>query len=253
MAQYQVLQQRHQTTQLREMLFAELFDALLTQIVASPNAKETPCMAISGSTSSTPGAGTRTVVVMGVAGCGKTTVAGELVDRTGWVFAEGDDFHPSANVAKLRAGHPLDDDDRWPWLRAIATWIGAHERSGTSAVVTCSALKRSYRDLLREGHDSVWFGYLAVPATVLSDRLRCRRGHYMPASLLESQLAALEPLGDDEPGVTAIGHAPAPEVAAEVLKALRGDHSGELPPSAGSTPSGAAHACGAVEPPGSTS
>ena len=96
--------------------------------------------------------GTTTIVVMGVSGSGKSTVADRLVDRLGWEFAEGDDFHPPENVAKMRAGHPLDDEDRWPWLRRLAAWIGEHEQAGRSVVVTCSALKRSYRDLLCDGH-----------------------------------------------------------------------------------------------------
>ncbi len=182
----------------------------------------------------------RTLIVMGVSGCGKTTVADELVARLGWVFAEGDEFHPSANVEKMRAGHPLDDDDRWPWLRAIATWIGEHEQAGTSAVVTCSALKRSYRDLLRAGHDSVWFVHLTVPSTVLADRLQHRQGHYMPASLLESQLATLEPLGADEPGSTVSGDVPPTDVAAEVLEALRAHPPGVALPLPAATPRGAA-------------
>jgi gluconokinase len=142
------------------------------------------------------------VVVMGVSGSGKSTVASGLVDRLGWEFAEGDDFHPPENVAKMRAGTPLDDDDRWPWLRSLAEWIGDHERDGKSVVVTCSALERSYRDLLCEGHPSVWFAHVETPPELLRDRVAQRTGHYMPASLLDSQLATLEPLEDDEPGAT---------------------------------------------------
>lgn len=144
---------------------------------------------------------TVTLVVMGVSGVGKTSVADELVTATGWPFAEGDDFHPQANRDKMAAGHPLDDDDRWPWLRRIADWIGEHEAAGESAVVTCSALRRAYRDLLRDGHPSVRFVHLIAPATLISERITARRGHYMPPSLLQSQLATLEPLRDDEPGV----------------------------------------------------
>ena len=95
---------------------------------------------------------TTTVVVMGVSGSGKTTIAKELVARLGWDFAEGDEFHPPENVAKMRAGHPLTDEDRWPWLARIARWIGEHEAAGLNAVLTCSALKLSYRDFLRAGH-----------------------------------------------------------------------------------------------------
>src|SRR6476469_9435233 len=154
--------------------------------------------------------GTTTIVVMGVSGSGKSTVARELVDRLGWEFAEGDDFHPPENVAKMAAGHPLDDEDRWPWLRTLAAWIGEHEAAGRSVVVTCSALKRSYRDLLRDGHPSVWFAHVTVDADALRRRLEARTGHYMPASLLDSQLATLEPLQDEEPGAAISGAASAP-------------------------------------------
>src|SRR5919112_431015 len=140
------------------------------------------------------------LVVMGGWGAGESTVAAGLVERLGWEFAEGDEFHPAANVEKMRSGTPLDDDDRWPWLRTLAAWIGEHEQAGTSVVVTCSALKRSYRDLLREGHPSVWFAHVTADAALLQERLTSRTGHYMPASLLDSQLATLEPLHDDEPG-----------------------------------------------------
>jgi gluconokinase len=142
-----------------------------------------------------------TIVVMGVSGSGKTTVARGIADATGWLMAEGDDFHPPENVAKMRSGRPLDDEDRWPWLRRVAEWIGEHERSGTSSVVTCSALKRSYRDLLRHGHPSVRFCLLEADVDVIRDRIEHRSGHYMPASLLDSQVATLEPLQPDEDGV----------------------------------------------------
>ena len=148
---------------------------------------------------------TTTIVVMGVSGSGKSTVAEKLVERLGWEFAEGDDFHPGANVAKMRAGTPLDDEDRRPWLRTVADWIGERERAGRSVIVTCSALRRSYREALRDGHPSVWFAHVTVDPEVLRDRLRKRTGHYMPSSLLESQLATLEPLQDDEPGAAVSG------------------------------------------------
>ena len=179
--------------------------------------------------------GTTTIVVLGVSGSGKSTVAATLVDRLGWEFAEGDDFHPPANVAKMRAGHPLDDDDRWPWLRSLAAWIGAHEKAGRNVVVTCSALKRSYRDLLRDGHPSVWFAHVTVAPELLRERIEHRTGHYMPASLLDSQLATLEPLADDEPGARISGAESPPSVVDEVLAALdaeRGLHlSGQEKPS----------------------
>jgi gluconokinase len=164
-----------------------------------------------------------TVVVMGVSGSGKSTVASGLVDRLGWDFAEGDDFHPPENVAKMRAGTPLDDDDRWPWLRALAEWIGEHERAGQSAVVTCSALKRSYRDLLRDGHPSVWFAHVDTDPDVLRDRVESRTGHYMPPSLLDSQLATLEPLQADEPGATVSGAGSPETVVSDLLTALEAE------------------------------
>jgi gluconokinase len=160
------------------------------------------------------------VVVMGVSGSGKTTVAVEVARRLGWEFAEGDDHHPAANVEKMRAGTPLDDADREPWLRALAAWIAEREGAGRSCVLTCSALKRRYRDLLRQGNDSVFFAYVAVPEEVLTERLAQRRGHYMPASLLASQLAALEPLHDDEPGITVPGTGEPADVVDALVAAL---------------------------------
>jgi gluconokinase len=161
-----------------------------------------------------------TIVVMGVSGCGKSTVAATLVDRLGWEFAEGDDFHPPANVEKMRAGQPLDDDDRWPWLRSLADWIGQHEAAGRSVVVTCSALKRSYRDLLADGHPSVWFAHVTADPELIRDRVEHRTGHYMPPSLLDSQLATLVPLEDDEPGARVSGAGSPSSVVTELLAAL---------------------------------
>jgi gluconokinase len=166
---------------------------------------------------------TTTVVVMGVSGTGKTTVAEHLVKELGWQFAEGDTFHPAANVAKMRDGVPLDDDDRWPWLQSLADWVGAREAAGENAVVTCSALKRSYRELLRTGHPSVWFAHVDTSPDVLRERVTQRAGHYMPPSLLDSQLATLEPLEPDEPGLTITGEGRPDDVAEEVLEVLDRD------------------------------
>jgi gluconokinase len=139
-------------------------------------------------------------VVMGVSGTGKSTIARLLAEDLGWPSAEGDDFHSPANIAKMHAGHPLTDEDRLPWLHSIAGWIGVREAAGDGGVITCSALKRSYRDLLRAGHPDVRFICLVGSHDLLEERLEHRAGHFMPASLLDSQLQTLEPLQSDEPG-----------------------------------------------------
>jgi gluconokinase len=141
-------------------------------------------------------------VVMGASGTGKSTVGELLAARLGWPFAEGDDLHPYANVHKMRTGMALTDDDRWPWLHAVAAWIGEREADGTGGVVTCSALKRSYRDLLRAGRTSVRFLCLVGEYELIRNRMERRTHHYMPALLLDSQLATLEALQADEPGRT---------------------------------------------------
>jgi gluconokinase len=163
---------------------------------------------------------TTSIVVMGVSGSGKTSAAQELTRQLGWEYIEGDDLHPEANVAKMASGIPLDDEDRWPWLQRIAEVIGEREAAGTSVIVTCSALKRSYRDRLREGHPSVWFAHVQASPKVLADRLAHRTGHYMPPSLLDSQLATLEPLGDDEPGDVIAGDGPLQQTVADLLAEL---------------------------------
>ncbi|KAF9952320.1 hypothetical protein BGZ72_006372 [Mortierella alpina] len=162
-----------------------------------------------------------TLVVMGVSGVGKTSVAQALVSETHWIFQEGDELHPAANVAKMAAGHPLDDDDRWPWLRRVSEWIGTQESAGCGAVITCSALKRVYRDLIRDGHPSVRFVHLVASEDVLTDRVTHRQGHYMPPSLLHSQLDVLEPLEPDELGVKVETVGEPRVVAARALDALR--------------------------------
>lgn len=131
------------------------------------------------------------LVIMGVSGSGKSTVAGILAGRLGWDLEEGDDLHPAANIAKMAAGHPLDDADRWPWLAKIAEWIHAHTQAGRPGIITSSALKYSYRDVLRG--DDVVFVYLAGTQNQIADRLAVRHGHFMPASMLASQIATLEP------------------------------------------------------------
>ena len=141
------------------------------------------------------------VVVMGVSGCGKTSVGERLSAELGWPFDEGDRYHPAANVAKMSAQIPLQDEDRWPWLEALAGLIGRHEREGRSSVLSCSSLKRSYRDLLRRGAPRVRFLHLHGDKAVLAARLAARKGHFFPPALLDSQYATLEPLQPDEDGV----------------------------------------------------
>jgi gluconokinase len=139
------------------------------------------------------------VVIMGVAGTGKTTIGPLLAARLGVPYAEGDDFHPEANIAKMSAGIPLDDADRWPWLDAIGTW--AHGRAGLGGVVSCSALKRSYRDALRATAPGLVFLHLTGDRALITERMTHRQGHFMPTALLDSQFATLQPLQADEPGV----------------------------------------------------
>jgi gluconokinase len=160
------------------------------------------------------------VIVMGVSGSGKTTVAKGISTVMGWEFAEGDAFHSDANVEKMRRGEALTDEDRWPWLEAIGDWISDKEAAGESAVVTCSALRRAYRDLLRRGRPHVRFLHLTAPADLIRDRMEHRPGHYMPPSLLPSQIATLEPLGDDEPGISVTNEGTAAQVLERALDAL---------------------------------
>jgi len=137
-------------------------------------------------------------VIMGVAGCGKSTIAGMLAKRRGWSVIEGDAFHPRANVEKMSAGIPLTDEDRWPWLRAIAAEIDARRTRGESSVVASSALKRAYRVILIGERSDVVLVYLKGSKELISARLKARRRHFMPPSLLDSQFATLEEPGPDE-------------------------------------------------------
>ena len=137
------------------------------------------------------------IVVMGVSGSGKSTVGAALAQRLRVPFADADDFHPAANIAKMTAGHPLDDDDRRPWLDSIGEWLSAHPDGG---VMSCSALKRTYRDRLRSHCADVRFLHLAGTPEVIGRRQASRPGHFMPASLLASQFETLEPLAPDEGG-----------------------------------------------------
>lgn len=160
------------------------------------------------------------LVVMGVSGSGKTTVAQLLAQQLGWTFAEADDFHPPANIAKMESGHPLTDDDRWPWLEALRDWASERADAGEDAVVTCSALKRSYRDLLRGSRARVRFVHLDGPAELLAQRIGGRTGHFMPSSLLGSQLETLERLAPDEDGVVVSIELTAQECARAAATAL---------------------------------
>lgn len=139
------------------------------------------------------------LVVMGVSGTGKSTVGTALRDHLGWTMVEGDDFHPPENVAKMSSGTPLTDEDRWPWLRALADWTAEHEARGEPTIITCSALRRVYRDVLREGGEGTYFVHLVGTAGLLLDRMS-NRDHFMPPSLLDSQFDTLEDLEDDERG-----------------------------------------------------
>ncbi|RMI06708.1 gluconokinase [Cellulomonas triticagri] len=141
------------------------------------------------------------LVVMGVSGSGKTTTAQILADRLNWPYAEADEFHPQANIDKMSAGTPLTDEDRWPWLRAMRDWLTEQAAEGRSTIVTCSALKVAYRDVLREAEGRVRFVHLDGTIESIGDRMSGRAGHFMPTSLLPSQFQTLQPLTDDEDGV----------------------------------------------------
>ena len=157
------------------------------------------------------------VIVAGVSGSGKTTVGARLAGRLGWRFADADDFHPAANVEKMRAGIPLTDADRWPWLRALAAWMDERIARGEDVVVGCSALKRSYRDLLLNGRPAARMIFLAPDREVLARRLAARHGHFFPEQLLGTQLDALEPPGPDERVLTVV---PSDDPAATVTSII---------------------------------
>ncbi len=140
------------------------------------------------------------IVVMGVSGSGKSTVGAALAQRLRVPFADADDFHPPANIAKMTAGEALDDDDRYPWLEAIGQWLDG--RGGDGGVMSCSALKRKYRDQLRRHCPDTVFVHLSGTPEVIGRRQASRPGHFMPASLLASQFETLEPLEADERGTT---------------------------------------------------
>ena len=144
------------------------------------------------------------LIVAGVSGSGKTTVGTLLAERLGWRFADADEFHPAANIEKMHAGIPLTDDDRWPWLHAIAAWMDERIAAGEPAVITCSALKRSYRDVLLGGRPRAQMIFLAPDREVLTRRLAARHGHFFTGQLLGTKLASLEPPAPDERVLTVV-------------------------------------------------
>lgn len=161
------------------------------------------------------------IVVMGVSGAGKSTVGTLLAERLGWPFEDGDAFHPPQNVEKMRTGTPLTDEDRWPWLAAIAARIARARAEGTGVVIACSALKRAYRDVLRDGQADVRFLHLTGEPAVIMARQAARQGHYMPASLVASQFAALEPPETEADVIDLDVEPDPPAILAKAIAALR--------------------------------
>ena len=163
---------------------------------------------------------TSIIAVTGVAGSGKSTVGALLAGWLRWDYAEADDFHPPANLAKMRAGRPLTDEDRLPWLRAIAAWMDQRIAAGRPAVVTCSALKRAYRDLLRQGRPQLRLVYLDGDPELIAQRMTARQGHFFPAELLQSQLRDLQPpQGDEHPVTVSIAGTPI-DIVQEIVERL---------------------------------
>jgi gluconokinase len=160
------------------------------------------------------------LVVMGVSGSGKTTIANELSRQLGWEFEDGDWFHPAANVEKMHSGVALTDGDRWPWLRAIARWIDEARAAGRHGIVACSALKRRYRDILVGDRADVRLIYLKGDASLIARRIATRHEHFMPTRLLASQFETLEEPGPDEHPIT-VSIAPSPrEIVAQIIAEL---------------------------------
>ncbi|SAK72299.1 carbohydrate kinase [Caballeronia calidae] len=160
------------------------------------------------------------LIAMGVSGAGKSLIGELLAERLQCSFTDGDAFHSAANKEKMHKGIPLTDDDRWPWLRTIRAAIEEKQRAGETAVFTCSSLKRSYRDILREGDKDVCFVYLEGTFEVLHERLGSRTGHFFEPSLLQSQLDTLEPPGEDEAIIVSIEHTPE-EIVDIVIEELK--------------------------------
>ena len=160
------------------------------------------------------------LVVMGVSGAGKTTLGEMLAKRLGWPFKEGDELHPPANIAKMKSGQPLTDADRAPWLEAIGEWIDRWLAAGRSGVISCSALKRAYRDTLASGRPAVRFVFIDLDEATIAERLKHRQGHYWPPQLLHSQFEALEVPTPDEPVIVVDGHASRDAQVAKVVDIL---------------------------------
>jgi len=160
------------------------------------------------------------LVVMGVSGSGKSTIAEKLAERLGWVFEDGDRFHPAGNVAKMSAGQPLTDEDRWPWLQAIADEIDRVCKAGERAVIACSALKHAYRDILVHGRSDVRIVFLNGTQALIADRLAKRKGHFMPAGLLDSQFKTLEPPEKSEHPVTVSIDASIETIVEDIVRQL---------------------------------
>ena len=159
------------------------------------------------------------IVVMGVSGSGKSTIASMLAHRLQWTYEDGDWFHPKSNVEKMHHGEPLTDEDRWPWLRAIAAWIDKTRQAGGHGIVACSALKRAYRDILVGDRPDVQLVFLKGDRDLIARRIAARNGHFMPSSLLDSQFATLEePAADERPIVVSIAPHPREIVDAIVAK-----------------------------------
>jgi carbohydrate kinase (thermoresistant glucokinase family) len=160
------------------------------------------------------------VIVMGVSGSGKSTIASLLAARLGWEFADADWFHPPSNIEKMHSGIPLTDEDRWPWLRALAAWIDATRAAHGHGVLACSALKRSYRAMLIGQRADVRLAYLKGDASLIARRIAMRHEHFMPPGLLNSQFAALEEPGPDENAIIVSIDAPPREIVARILAAF---------------------------------
>ncbi|GGC54349.1 gluconokinase [Chelatococcus reniformis] len=181
-------------------------------------------------TGSAPEHAPATVIVMGVSGSGKTTIGTLLAQRLGWDFLDADALHPAANVAKMRAGVPLTDADRAPWLAALAAWIDRQRDTGTPSVLACSALRRVYRDALVRGAAEVRVVHLTGPAPLIAARMGGRSGHFMPASLLQDQLDTLQAPSPGERALT-VSVEPAPdEIVTDIIRGLGLRERTEMPP-----------------------